>query len=93
MSLAVKFDLKGVVEDTDRHGNVRLYFRAPSRSKIRLRETPGSTEFHEEVRCAREGIPYAPFGMPAKVVQLSLKAYQIRKSSLALPGILQTGGR
>lgn len=58
-STMVKFNLKGVVEDRDRHGNIRLYFRAPGRKKIRLREKPGSAEFHEEVRCARDGVPYA----------------------------------
>jgi integrase len=58
-STAVKFNLKGVVEDKDRHGNIRLYFRALGKKKVRLRERPGSVEFHEEVRCAREGVPYA----------------------------------
>ena len=52
-STAVKFNLKGVVEDKDRHGIIRLYFRAPDKKKVRLRERPGSVEFHEEVRCAR----------------------------------------
>lgn len=68
-STAVKFNLKGVVEDKDRHGNVRLYFRASGKKKVRLRETPGSAEFHEEVRCAREGIPYAStWSMPKSTV-------------------------
>lgn len=68
-STAVKFNLKGVVEDKDRHGNVRLYFRAAGKKKVRLRETPGSAEFHEEVRCARECIPYAStWSMPKSTV-------------------------
>jgi hypothetical protein len=46
-STAVKFNLKGVVEDMDRHGNV--YFRPPGKKKVRLRERPGSVEFHEAV--------------------------------------------
>ena len=37
--------LKHVVEDIDRHGNVRRYVRVPGRPKVRLREQPGSPEF------------------------------------------------
>jgi len=33
-----------LVEDKDRHGNVRVYFRRDGR-KVRIRETPGSPEF------------------------------------------------
>ena len=35
----------GCVEDRDRHGNVRIYFRAKGRPKARLRGTPWSPEF------------------------------------------------
>src|SRR5476649_1320292 len=35
----------GCVEDRDRHGNVRIYFRAKGRSKVRLRGTPWTPEF------------------------------------------------
>ncbi|WP_292113443.1 tyrosine-type recombinase/integrase [Mesorhizobium sp.] len=41
---------------------MRLYFRAPGREKIRLRETPGTKPFDDEVACARLGIPYAKPG-------------------------------
>ncbi|RWO42814.1 MAG: site-specific integrase [Mesorhizobium sp.] len=51
---------KGVSPDRDRHGNVRLYFRALGRSKVRLREKPGTKEFEAEVACARLNVPYAP---------------------------------
>jgi len=37
--------LKYVVEDTDRHGNVRLYYRRAGHPKIRLRGPVGSPEF------------------------------------------------
>src|SRR5215469_4911126 len=37
-----------IVEDTDRHGNVRLYFRRKGEPKVRLRETPGTTSFDQE---------------------------------------------
>ncbi|TGQ67329.1 site-specific integrase [Mesorhizobium sp. M00.F.Ca.ET.186.01.1.1] len=51
---------KGVSPDRDRHGNVRLYFRAPGQSKVRLRERPGTQEFETEVACARLNVPYSP---------------------------------
>lgn len=51
---------KGVSVDRDRHGNVRLYFRAAGRSKVRLTEKPGTKDFDEEVACARLGVPYKP---------------------------------
>ena len=35
----------GCVEDRDRHGNVRIYFRVKERPKIRLRGTPWTPEF------------------------------------------------
>ncbi|MBX4901631.1 tyrosine-type recombinase/integrase [Rhizobium bangladeshense] len=53
---------KGVSFDPDRHGNVRYYFRAPGRKKVRLQETPGTDQFDAEVACARLGIPYVKEG-------------------------------
>jgi integrase len=35
----------GCVEDTDRHGNVRIYYRGRGRPKTRLRGTPWTPEF------------------------------------------------
>lgn len=49
---------KGVSVDRDRHNNARLYFRAPGRPKVRLREEPGTMAFDDEVACARLGIAY-----------------------------------
>lgn len=34
-----------VVQDVDRHGNVRTYIRLPGKPKIRVRATPGTMEF------------------------------------------------
>lgn len=48
---AMKFRLKYVVEDTDRHGNVRLYYRRNGR-KTRLRGPAGSPEFLLDYRAA-----------------------------------------
>ncbi|MFC3208203.1 tyrosine-type recombinase/integrase [Aquamicrobium soli] len=51
---------KGVSVDRDRHKNVRLYFRATGKPKVRLREVPGTKAFEREVACARLGVPYQP---------------------------------
>jgi integrase len=43
----------GCVEDRDRHGNVRIYYRATGRPKVRLRETPWTAEFMAEYEAAK----------------------------------------
>ena len=48
----VRIKLKYVVEDQDRHGNIRHYFRRKGQPKIRLRGIPGSDEFMEAYRAA-----------------------------------------
>lgn len=48
----------GVSVDFDRHGNPRYYFRRQGAPKVRLRETPGTDAFKDEVACARLGLPY-----------------------------------
>ena len=49
--------LKYLVEDTDRHGNVRLYVRMQGKRKVRLREEPGTKAFLDEYWSAVEGDP------------------------------------
>jgi hypothetical protein len=39
---------KYVIETPDRHGNVRLYYRPPGGTWIRLREKPGTAAFDAE---------------------------------------------
>jgi integrase len=41
-----------LVEDVDRHGNVRIYFRRKGRPKIRLNEIPGTPAFDTEYQLA-----------------------------------------
>lgn len=53
---------KYLYEDEDRHGNARLYFRrreGKKMRKVRLREKPDTTEFHEEFAAAMAGRPYS----------------------------------
>lgn len=47
--------LRYLVEDVDRHGNVRLYVRRPGVAKVRLHETPGTDAFMAEYRAALAG--------------------------------------
>jgi len=56
---------KGVSLDRNwRTREARYYFRAPGRNKVRIRETPGTKAFEDEVACARLGVPYEPDGAP-----------------------------
>jgi len=55
----MKLNLRGIIEDTDRHGNVRIYFRVKGKKKVRLREKPGTAAFLREHECAEKGIPYS----------------------------------
>jgi integrase len=49
-----------VVQDRDRHGNVRVYLRLPGKPKVRLREQPGTDAFDAEYRRALEAGPAPP---------------------------------
>lgn len=50
-----KAELKFLVEDVDRHGNVRVYFRRKGHAKIRLRKPPGSEAFMKEYWALMDG--------------------------------------
>ncbi len=49
----LKVSYPHVVADTDRHGNVRVYYRRKGSPKVRLWETPGSAEFAAELEQAK----------------------------------------
>jgi integrase len=51
-----------LVEDVDRHGNIRIYFRRKGKPKIRLRETPGTDAFDKEYQGAFRGALIPPSG-------------------------------
>ena len=60
-----KLHLKFLVEDTDRHGNVRLYVRKRGKGKIRLRGEPGTRAFLDEYWAAvKDGAPPQVDGAP-----------------------------
>lgn len=52
----VKLQLRFVMEDVDRHGNVRTYFRRRGQPKIRLPGLPGSKDFMDAYQSALEAI-------------------------------------
>jgi hypothetical protein len=43
---------KHLVEDRDRHGNIRIYARVPGRRKVRIRAPFGTDEFVEAYNAA-----------------------------------------
>lgn len=53
----VSIDLPFVIADTDRHGNVRYYFRRRPEKKVRLRGKPGSAQFEASYAAARDRQP------------------------------------
>jgi integrase len=48
----MKITVKYVVEDRDRHGNLRLYYRKVGQPKVRLRGPMGSPEFWQDYQAA-----------------------------------------
>ncbi|HEY3909478.1 MAG TPA: tyrosine-type recombinase/integrase [Stellaceae bacterium] len=74
-------DYKFVVEDVDRHGNVRVYFRRKGQPKIRLLSLPGSTEFEREYMRAYEG--------EARPTPRSAAAAAAAGAAPALPGTMR----
>ncbi|MFW8610259.1 hypothetical protein ACOJBK_41400, partial [Rhizobium beringeri] len=73
----MKLHLRGIVEDTDRHGNVRIYFRVKGKKKVRLREKPGTAAFLREYECAEKGIPYGEAtAAPASVSPVVARSFR-----------------
>jgi integrase len=63
-----------LVEDVDRHGNVRIYFRRKGQPKIRLSEMPGTDAFDAEYQRAFSG---------------ELKLLSPNKHTPAMPGTMR----
>ena len=57
----MRLKLKYVIEDVDRHGNVRVYYRPPGHAKIRMREKLGTPEFLRELEAAKAEV-FKPSG-------------------------------
>lgn len=52
----MKVRLKYVIEDVDRHGNVRVYYRRKGHPKVRLATPIGSPEFLTSYKAAEAGV-------------------------------------
>jgi len=74
----MKLNLRGIIEDVDRHGNVRIYFRVKGKKKVRLREKPGTAAFLREYECAEAGIPYDTGTATTRPVASSSKPVVLR---------------
>ena len=68
MGRSVKIRIKYVVEDTDRHGNVRLYLRRDGR-KVRLRGPLGSPDFWADYHAALADPAPEPKAKPGALVK------------------------
>jgi len=65
---------KGLIKDTDRHGNDRWYYRRKGMGKVRLREPYGSDAFWEEYSAAVLGVSYVPAGEKPKPSRIGSRA-------------------
>src|SRR5215831_11609243 len=78
-----------LVEDVDRHGKVRIYFRRKGRPKIVLQETPGTAAFEAEYQRAFHGFsqPRSPIRLPAakRTTSWLCEQYYASASSNRLP--------
>jgi hypothetical protein len=70
-----KVELTYLVEDVDRHGNVRLYVKRRGRRKIRMRSPPGSQAFLDEYRgtIAGNSTPKSPSVVAVEAARSSLR--------------------
>jgi len=84
-----------VVEDADRHGNVRLYFRKRGQRKVRLPGPIGSEQFW--VACQQAANGYAPpkklTPQDEEVLQFEAKHPIGSKARRAFALLLYTGQR
>jgi len=65
---------KGLVRDTDRHGNVRWYYRRKGMPKVRLLEPYDSDAFWEEYSAAVLGVPYVKGNAAPKPTPIGKRA-------------------
>lgn len=72
----VHLRLPYVVEDRDRHGNVRIYVRKPGCRKVRIKATPGTEAFARAYEAALAAVPPPKAGeAPAGSLRALCAAY------------------
>ena len=86
----VKIRLRYVIEDTDRHGNPRLYFRRKGQPKVRLPGLPGSDEFMAAYKAAlRANPPVGRRGHNLFKQKDGLRAIKIARDGGMKPAMLE----
>ncbi|MGX9391707.1 hypothetical protein ACWX0K_01030 [Nitrobacteraceae bacterium UC4446_H13] len=77
-ALSMRVPLKYVCEDTDRHGNVRCYVRAPGKREVRIRALPGTPEFMDEYQAAIASAAETPLRQAAEAKKGSFRYLCVR---------------
>src|SRR5665213_1822163 len=72
---SLRVRLKYIVEDVDRHGNVRVYFRRKGQHKTRLPGLPGSDEFMAAYKRALAGMKSSD-GRPRKAARATKGSFK-----------------
>lgn len=85
----MKITVKYVVEDRDRHGNLRLYYRKAGQPKVRLRGPMGSPEFWQDYQAALKNPkpkakPKAPAGPDRTTMRWLISDYYASADFLQL---------
>ncbi|WP_020699553.1 tyrosine-type recombinase/integrase [Reyranella massiliensis] len=68
---AMKVELKHLLQDKDRHGNGRIYYRRKGQKMVRLYATPGTPEFLKEYEAARDGNAKPKANGPRNEIELA----------------------
>ena len=93
----MQIKLKYVVEDVDRHGNVRLYYRKKGQPKVRLPAPIGSPEFLTAYHAAKARIsksienPGLPKIVPKSFRWLCIQYYQSPEYKRLAPRTQRSG--
>src|SRR4051795_5040679 len=79
----MKYRLRYLVSDSDRHENVRFYVRVPGRKKVRIYGTPLTNDFmrayHEAISGADCDIPQAGEYKPGSFRHLCIQYFSSHK--------------
>lgn len=73
MESTMKIKLPHILEDKDRHGNPRVYYRRAGRPMVRLHAPPSTDAFLDEYRRARDSIATPPAPATIRAVAGSLR--------------------
>ena len=76
----------GCIEDVDRHGNIRIYFRRKGAPKVRLREMPWTPAFMTEYEAAKgQATTPAAKGIKSGNVAMAVRQVLFRVQRIQVP--------